>query len=54
MPYYRITWDGYIEGEYPDGDEAKNALIKHIEEDELDQYLRNWRDLVSVEELGSG
>ncbi len=36
MPYFRITWSGYIEGDYKDEEEAKNALIEQVENDELD------------------
>ena len=51
MPYYRVTFEGYIEGDYPDQKAAEQALIDQIENDELDGYGRDWRQLVQAENL---
>jgi len=53
MPYYRVTWEGYLEGEFDDEEQAKKALIENIEENEIDAYGRDWRELIVVENLGS-
>lgn len=39
MGYYRITYDGYVEGEYESADEAKAEFIKSLEENDPDQYI---------------
>ena len=49
--YFRVTWEGYIEGEYESDEEAKQALIDFINNDEFDNYGRTWEDLIAVEEL---
>jgi hypothetical protein len=51
MPYYRVTWDGYVEGEYETPELAKQALLDCFDDDYVDQYGRQWQDLVSVENL---
>ena len=50
MPYYRVTYEGYIEGEYDNAEEAKHDFMKYIVNDEIDQYDRTWMDSIAVEE----
>lgn len=51
MPYFRVTYEGYLEGEYEDADAAKQALIDDIEGEVLDAYGRQWWDLIHVEQF---
>lgn len=48
--WYRVTFEGYLEGEYENEDDAKQALIDYIEECKVDQYGRSWHDLIDVED----
>lgn len=52
MPYYRIEYEGYMEGEYASEEEAKQAFVDNIKNDELDGYGREWTELIVVEERG--
>ena len=51
MPYYRVTWGGYIEGEYESEEAARAALIDFIDDEDIDQYGRDWIQLIEVERL---
>ncbi len=51
MPYYRATFDGYIEGEYENEEAARTAMVEAMQEDYTDQYGRGPEDLVSIEEF---
>lgn len=51
MPYYRIEYAGYMEGEYASEEEAKQAFADDIKNDELDGYGREWTELITVEDL---
>ena len=51
MGYYRVTYEGYAEGEFDSSEAAKEDFIQRIRDDELDQYGRGWTALVSVEEF---
>lgn len=51
MPYFRVRYEGYLEGEFDSASEAKQALIDDIEGDNLDAYGRHWWDLISVEQF---
>jgi hypothetical protein len=51
MPYFRVTYSGYLEGEYEDSDAAKQALIDQIEGQEIDAYGRQWWELIDVEQF---
>jgi hypothetical protein len=51
MPYYRITWEGYQEGEFTNEEEAKESLIDFVENGEVDHFGRDWTQLISVEQL---
>ncbi len=52
MPYYRVSYAGYLEGEYADEEEAKKDFVDGIKNEELDLYGREWTELVEVENLG--
>lgn len=49
--YYRITWDGYYDVEAKNEEEAEQAFIDYIENEELDSYGRNWKELIKIEGL---
>lgn len=49
--YYRITWGGYYDIESKTEEEAEQAFIKYIENEEIDSYGRNWKELIEIEEL---
>jgi hypothetical protein len=51
MGYFRVTYDGYYDGEHENEDEAKQAFINYVENNETDGYGRTWDDLISVEKL---
>lgn len=51
MPYFRVTYSGYLEGEYEDADAAKQALIDDVEGQQIDAYGRQWWDLIQVEQF---
>ncbi len=51
MCNYRVTYEGYIEGEYNSAEAAKQAFIKQIVDNELDSYGREWTALIGIEEF---
>jgi len=51
MPYYRVSYEGYLEGEYADEEEAKQDFVDGIKNEELDLYGREWTELILVENL---
>lgn len=48
---YRITWGGIYDCEADDEEEARQKFIKWIEEEHMNQYGRDWKDLIDCEEL---
>lgn len=48
---FRITWTGYYDCEAIDKKEAEQKFIKYIENEEMDQYGRDWKELIDCEEL---
>jgi hypothetical protein len=48
MPYFRVTFEGYQEGEYATMEEAKQAFIDFVENGEVDGYGRTLDDLISI------
>jgi len=51
MPYYRVTFDGYVEGEYESEEAAKKDLLACLEPDYIDDVGRTREDMLSVEEF---
>jgi hypothetical protein len=51
MSHYRVTYGGYIEGEYKDREEARQAFIDFIENGDIDNYGRVWEDLIDIEQI---
>lgn len=49
--YYRITWGGYYDVKANDEKEAEQAFIRYIENEELDSYGRDWKELIEIEGL---
>jgi len=49
MPYYRVSFEGYLEGEYDDEETAKDEMEKSLDADYLDGYGRGRRDLIGIE-----
>jgi len=49
MGYYRVRFEGYIEGEYDSADLAKQEMVAFLE-DGIDAYGRSKEDLIVVEE----
>ena len=46
---YRITWAGYYDCEANDEKEAKQQFIEWVENEDIDQYGRDWKDFVECE-----
>jgi hypothetical protein len=46
MPYYRVTFDGYVEGEYESEDAAEEEMLRMMTEGD---ELREPRDFLSIE-----
>ena len=53
MAYYRVTYDGYVEGEYESEEAAKQDLLACMDEDYVDHVGRTREDMLSVEEYDS-
>ena len=51
MAYFRIECDMYIEGEYETAEDAKQDFIDCIFEEKMDNYGRDWTDLISISEF---
>ena len=51
MPHFRMTYVGYMEGEYDDAEAAKAAFLEALDPDYTDYYGRSRADLVEVEEF---
>jgi hypothetical protein len=49
MPYYRVTYDGYVEGEYASEEEAKKDLLACLDPDYIDGVGRTRENMLSVE-----
>ena len=49
MPYFRVTYEGYIEGEFSDEEAAKKAFLEALDPDYCDQYGRSREALINVE-----
>ena len=49
MPYFRVTYVGYVEGEYESEEAAKAAFIEGLDPDYCDAYGRSREDMVQVE-----
>ena len=54
MPYYRVTYGGYVEGEYEDEEAAKNALRDLLHDEVADRYGRSLDDFLEVETFNEG
>ena len=48
---YRITWGGSYDTEAETEEEAKQQFIDYIQNEELDNYGRDWYDLIEIEKL---
>lgn len=48
MPYYRVTLDTYVEGDYASPEEAKDAFQEMLDDD-CDQHGRTVKELMGVE-----
>ncbi len=51
MPYYRATYEGYVEGEFPNVEAAKEAMIEGLHPDYRDNYGRSPADMIGIEEF---
>lgn len=51
MGIFRVTWAGYFDCEADNKEKAKNQFIEWIEENDIDQYGRDWKDFIECEEL---
>ena len=51
MKNFRITWGGYYDTNASDEEEARKQFIQYIEEEDIDSYGRDWKDLIEVEEI---
>ena len=49
--FYRITWGGYYDVAAKDEEEAKQKFITYVEDEEMDTYGRDWKDLIEIENL---
>ena len=48
---YRITWGGNYDCEAKTEEEARRQFINYIENEEIDNYGRDWKELIEIEEL---
>jgi len=52
MNDYRITWGGIYDCTANTEEEAINQFINYIKSSDIDDYGRNWKDLIDIENLG--
>jgi hypothetical protein len=48
---FRITWGGYYDCKAKTEKEAEKQFVNYIENEEIDSYGRDWKELIEVEEL---
>lgn len=51
MAIFRVTWEGYYDTDASDEEEARKKFMRYVEEEDIDQYGRDWKDLIEIEEL---
>jgi hypothetical protein len=51
MPYFRVTYVGYVEGDFDTEEDAKEEFLSGLNEDYTDAYGRSREDMVCVEEF---
>jgi len=50
MAIFTVTWGGYYPIEAESWEEAREKFILYVEEEEIDSYGRDWKDLIKVKE----
>jgi len=50
MAIFTVTWGGYYSVEAESWEEAREKFISYVEEEEIDSYGRDWKDLIEVKE----
>jgi hypothetical protein len=48
---FRVTWGGYYDYEAKTQEEAKQKFIEYIQNEEIDKYGRDWKELIEIEEI---
>lgn len=48
---FRITWGGYYDTKANNEEEAIQKFIDYINNEELDLYGRDWKELIDIEEI---
>jgi len=51
MPYFRVSYEGYIEGEYDNEEEAIKEFLEGLNEDYVDAYGRTREQMLRVEKF---
>lgn len=51
MAYFRVTYEGYVEGEYEDEEAAKADFLNGLNEDYTDAYGRSREQMLHVEKF---
>ena len=51
MKRYRVSLPAYIEGEFPNEEEAINAFWEWVVEEQSNEAGKTWADLIECEEI---